>query len=69
VSYSSGGKVVVNEVVDYLQANRGGSTSEANITAEQIGAVAYPDDSFAILAKDIGGNNVTVRFSFLWEEV
>lgn len=68
VSYASGGKVILNEHADYVQANKGGAVGEGSLDAERIGAVTYPGDTFAILAKDLGGNNATVRFSFTWEE-
>ena len=69
VSYLSGGKVIVNETMDYVQANKGGVTSDGKILADRLGAVAYPGDTFAIVAKDTGGNAVVVRAAFTWEEI
>jgi hypothetical protein len=65
----TGGGVIVTKTVDYVGSNKGGSTSDASIDAESLGAFAYSGDTFAILAKDLGGNAVTVRVTLNWEEL
>jgi len=60
---------IVNEVVSYSGANRGGNTGDVIVNAEDIGAVAYAGDIFGIIAKDLAGNNVTVRVFTTHEEL
>lgn len=60
---------IVNEVVSYSGANRGGNTGDVGVSAEDIGAVAYAGDIFGIIAKDLAGNNVTVRVFTTHEEL
>lgn len=66
---TSGGGVIVTKTVDYVGSNKGGSTSDASIDAESLGAFAYRNDVFAIVAKDLNGNGVTARVSLNWEEL
>ena len=71
VDYASGGKVVHSFQLSYSAStgNQASFSTDDKIEAERIGAVAYPDNSFVLLAKDLGGNAVTVRFHFVWEEL
>lgn len=66
---ASAGSPLVTKNIDYVGANKGGTTGDASIDAESIGAYAYNGDTFAILAKDLGGNGVTVRVTLNWEEL
>jgi hypothetical protein len=68
VSASSGTPIVTGKV-EYVGANKGGVTGNASIDADRLGLVGYRDDVFAVIAKDTGGNNVTVRISLSWEEL
>ena len=68
VSYVSGGKVLLTTTTQYTGANKGGSTGKASIDAERIGAFAYANDTFAVIAKDVAGNNVKARIMLNWEE-
>lgn len=69
VTYASGGKVVLTEILDYAGGNKGSIAGSGEFDAQKLGLYGYPGDSFAIIAKDRGGNNVTVRFVFDWEEL
>lgn len=68
VNYVSGGKVLLTTLAQYTGANKGGSTGKASIDAERIGAFAYANDTFAVIAKDVAGNNVKCRIMLNWEE-
>lgn len=63
------GKVVAEEDVEYVGSSKGGATSSALLNAEQIGAYAYAGRTFGVVAKDLGGNAVTVRVKLYWEEL
>lgn len=63
------GSPIITDIVEYTGSNRGGSTSDVKIDAERIGATGYPGDVFAIVAKDLDGNGVTVRCILNWEEL
>lgn len=69
VATASAGVPLVTKNIDYVGANKGGTTGDAFVDAESIGAYAYAGDTFAIIAKDLGGNGVTVRVSLNWEEL
>lgn len=60
---------LITEVVSYSGSNKGGNTGDVTVDAESIGAFAYRNDTFGIVAKDIAGNNVTVRAFLNWEEL
>lgn len=63
------GVPLLTESTNYSGSNKGGNTGTINVNAERIGAIGYADDTFAVVAKDLGGNNVTVRVSLIWEEL
>lgn len=63
------GVPIADAIVSYVGTNKGGSVTPVTIDAEQLGAYAYAGDIFAIIAKDLGGNGVTVRASLQWEEL
>jgi len=62
------GSPILTRHISYVGSARGGVANIPVIDAETIGAVAYPGESFAILAKDYGGNGVTVRTVENWIE-
>jgi len=70
VSYSSGGKVLLSAIGTYsaAQGNNPAQVTFSQNDAEQIGAIGGAGDVFAIVAKDRGGNNITVRTKLIWEE-
>jgi hypothetical protein len=55
--------------VAYSGANKGGTVSKSALSADRFGAFLYANDTISIIAKDLGGNDVTVRFSITWEEL
>lgn len=59
---------ILNEMVPYAGANRGGSTGATQVDAQNIGGVANRGDMFAIVAKELNGNAATVRFSINHKE-
>jgi hypothetical protein len=63
------GSPIITDYIEYTGSNRGGAVNDAKIDAERIGAIAYPGDTFALIAKDLGGNGVTVRAILNWEEL
>jgi len=70
VSYSSGGRVILQKQIPYLagQGNKPGVGTFSAIEAEQIGAILTAGDTICIVAKDKGGNGVDVRTSLSWRE-
>ena len=70
VSYVSGGRVILQKQLPYAagQGNRPGVATFSSQEAEQLGAAANAGDVFAAVAKDNGGNGVTVRSSIAWRE-
>ena len=70
VSYVSGGRVILQKQLPYAagQGNRPGVAAFSTQQAEQLGAAANAGDVFAVVAKDKGGNGVTVRSSVAWRE-
>lgn len=63
------GVPVAQEALSYVGSSKGGVSGSTAIDAERIGAFAYAGDVFAIIAKDLGGNGVTVRVALNWEEL
>jgi len=63
------GAVIDQGLVSYTGSLKGATVTRAILEAEKIGAYAYAGDTFAIIAKDRGGNGVTVSVSFNWEEL
>lgn len=63
------GVVIAESSISYLGSSKGGSSSTAVFDAEKIGAFSYAGDTFAVIAKDKNGNNVTVRVILSWEEL
>ena len=55
--------------LEYVGANKGGNSADSEINAESIGAFAYEDNIFAIIAKNIGNADVNVRVTLNWEEL
>jgi len=72
VEYSSSGRVILCGNL-YYDAGQGASPgiygNSGAIDAARLGAVATPNDNFCLIFKDRGGNNVTVRWFFDWEEL
>lgn len=69
VNYASGGFPILTNNLNYVGTAKGGTSQVATIDAESIGAFAYAGDTFAIIAKDLAGNNVTVRARLNFEEL
>ena len=65
----TGGNPIFTFPVAYSGANKGGTVSKSALSADRFGAFIYADDTLSIIAKDLGGNDVTVRFSITWEEL
>lgn len=63
------GKPIITEALNYVSIKSGGTSNTVNINAEKLGAFAYRGDTFAVIAKDLGGNNVTVRAFITWNEL
>lgn len=63
------GTPVLTEIVNYVSVKSGGNSGSVVIDAEKIGAYGYGGDTFAIIAKDLSGNNVTVRTTLYWSEL
>lgn len=63
------GVPIITRNLEWVGANKGGSSADATVDAESIGAFAYEDDTFAIVAKNIGGSAVIVRVTLNWEEL
>lgn len=63
------GVPLITKNVEYIGSNKGGSTGGLAIDAESIGAFSYSGDVFAIIAKDLDDNDVTVRVTLNWEEL
>lgn len=51
------------------QGNTPGLGGGGTLDAERLGAIGYAGDTFAIIAKDLGGNGVTVDVDVTWEEL
>lgn len=60
------GVPIITSNIDY--SAKGGATGTVEVSAEKIGALAYSGDIFAVTAKDVSGNNVTVRVVLKWSE-
>lgn len=69
VTYTSDGTVILSRFLEYIGANKGSSTSDASLNAEDFGLVAFPGDVFAIIVKDRAGSTVTCRLSLNWKEL
>lgn len=71
VNYVSGGRVLLEQTVVYVtgQGSSTPSTTLSNEDADRLGLVGYPGEYFVIIAKDRGGNNVTVETKIIWEEL
>lgn len=71
VSYSSGGRVIRTLAIPYdaAKGNNAAITGGQVVDARRLGAIANPDDTFCLIAKDRGGNGVTVRCNLNWEEL
>jgi len=54
---------------NYVGSAKGGSSGQVLVDAQRLGAIAYKDNTFAVIAKDLAGNNVTIRTSLNWEEL
>ena len=66
---ATAGIPLISGAINYVGSNKGGSVGGSIVDAEKLGAFAYAGDQLAILAKDLGGNGVTVRVSLTWEEL
>ncbi len=71
VSYVSGGRVVLAANLSYDAGGRNQPdiSSFAEEEADRLGLVGYPGNIFCVVAKDRGGNDVTVRSEFSWKEL
>lgn len=69
VTYVSGGRVALTEYVGYAGAAKGGAANLVVTDPEKLNLIIRPGGTFAILAKDTGGNGVVVRIAFNWEEL
>lgn len=67
----TGGTPIIHESYSYAGANKGGSGGGGVVNAEEIGAVARPGESFAVVARNYGAASVDVEvvFSMNWAEL